>query len=271
MVTARNGIRLALAILAVLGVAVAEPDPPRKAESPGTEQFGTQYVRTWLAGRVVVEGGSVPPQRVAVTMNCGGLPRPQAYTEPNGHFGFEPSFAPALPSYVPASDDPRQIDVEAGGGEDLLSGLSGRSSCRLSAELPGYSSSQLHVGFLGPGGTTLLSDSNTTSVGEIVLRLVKRFAGNSVSETMSHAPPIALEDYEEGMRQLRLPGPDGEQAALHLERALQAYPAFAQAWVALGEARWILGKRAEATQAFTRSINADPRFLPPYEMLIYLT
>ena len=193
----------------------------------------------------------------------------QAYTEPNGHFGFEPVDSSPTPSFAPASDDPSQLVVDTEGSQDLLPGLAHRLNCRLSADLPGYSSTELHVGFLGSDGTTLLSDSEGGVAGDIVLRMDRRYAGHAASETMAAAPAIAVAAYEDGMRMLRQPRPDGRQAAHHLERTLNAYPVFAEAWVALGEARWILGMLAEATQAFARSINADPKFLPPYEMLIH--
>ncbi len=256
--------------MAIFAVGLAGQSLPPDHEVSTGEKAAPQYVRSWLAGRVVVEGNRVPPQRVAVTLNCGGLPRTQAYTQPNGHFGFEPSYVDALPSLAPATDEPEGIEPDTDGEQDLRSGVSARSNCRLGAKLSGYTSSQSYVGFLGSDGVTLLSYSKKTSVGEIVLRPLEGLAGNAVSDTMELAPEIALADYEAGMRLLREVHPDGVQAARHLEQALQAFPRFAEAWVALGEARWILGMRAEATQAFTRSINADPQFLPPYEMLIHL-
>ena len=270
MVLSSRELCLASASLLVAVIQLAAQSPPAEFKQAGTEQVGTRHVRAWVTGRVVVEGYKVPPQSVAVSMNCGGLPRTQAYTESDGHFGFEPTFAPSLSASSPVGADSERTAAEIQGVQGIESSVASQWNCRLSANLAGYTSSQLDVGLLGPDGATLLSYSDQASVGDIVLRRLESLTGHAVSSTMADAPDVAVAEYEQGMLLLRKPKPNDRRAALHLERAVEAYPEFAEAWVALGEARWALGNRAEATQAFTRSINADPKFLPAYEMLIYI-
>ena len=208
MVLSSRELCLASASLLVAVIQLAAQSPPAEFKQAGTEQVGTRHVRAWVTGRVVVEGYKVPPQSVAVSMNCGGLPRTQAYTESDGHFGFEPTFAPSLSASSPVGADSERTAAEIQGVQGIESSVASQWNCRLSANLAGYTSSQLDVGLLGPDGATLLSYSDQASVGDIVLRRLESLTGHAVSSTMADAPDVAVAVYEQGMlgqRQLFLP------------------------------------------------------------------
>lgn len=69
---------------------------------------------------------------------------------------------------------------------------------------------------------------------------------------------------------LRRMSPNYQKSAAHLEAAVEAYPEYAEAWAALGEARLGLENLPGAKDALTASIDADPKYLRPYEPLMQM-
>jgi tetratricopeptide (TPR) repeat protein len=53
----------------------------------------------------------------------------------------------------------------------------------------------------------------------------------------------------------------------NLQKAVEIYPGFAEAWQFLGETYIMEGKESEAMDAFRRAIEADHQYLPPYATL----
>jgi Tfp pilus assembly protein PilF len=60
---------------------------------------------------------------------------------------------------------------------------------------------------------------------------------------------------------------DSQTAAKEFQNAVTAAPKFAEGWQALGIVQNNLGKTAEARDAYTHAIEADPKMLPPYVTL----
>lgn len=219
-------------------------------------QLGTPV---YLHGRVVTNAGVPPPERVIVKLNCGAKSTPQDYTDRKGRFSFQPGGNQSL-MFSDASVNPRH----AAGRSRLTVGATGSanlSQCHLEAELPGYRSDRLSLGMFRMG---------SNDVGLIVLHRLKGLIGDTVSVTTLTAPTSAEKAYRKGLKALHKARPNREEAIRHLERAVEVYPEYATAWAALGEARRGLEDGDGARTAYTRAMEADPRFLPPYEPLMDL-
>ena len=220
-------------------------------------QMGTPV---YLHGRVVTNAGEPPPERVVVKLNCGTSSRPQDYTDRKGHFSFQPysnqslMFADASVNRTSPVGGRSGLTVGSTGGANL-------SQCHLEAELPGYRSDRLSLGMLRMG---------SNDVGLIVLHRLEGLIGATVSVTTLAAPASAQKAYRKGVKALRKMRPNREEAIRHLERAVEVYPEYATAWAALGEARRGLEHEDSARTAYTRAMEADPKFLLPYGPLMDL-
>lgn len=134
--------------------------------------------------------------------------------------------------------------------------------CHLTAHLTGYRSDRLPLGSAG--------SLERNNVGTIVLHRLKGVEGHTVSLTSLKAPRDATKAYDKGARMLRRMSPNYQKRAAHLEAAVEAYPEYAEAWAALGEARLGLENLPGAKDALTASIDADPKYLGPYEPLMQM-
>jgi tetratricopeptide (TPR) repeat protein len=76
--------------------------------SPAALLFAQQTTLGSIIGRVRVERGDVPPQRIMVTLEYLGAPRDSAYTDGQGQFGFH-SLSPGL--YAVSVNDPQYEPV----------------------------------------------------------------------------------------------------------------------------------------------------------------
>ena len=211
-----------------------------------------------LVGRVLTGNGEPPPDRVLVKMDCGSGARPQGYTDAKGRFSFEPNGDRTLLA-SDASVPSRNV------GRGPVTAPMGRMNlyhCHLVVHVPGYRSDRLPLRSAG--------SLERNDVGTIVLHRLQGFEGHTVSLTSLTAPRAAKRAYEKGIRMLRRVSPNYEKSAAHLETAVEAYPEYAEAWAALGEVRLGLDDLEGAKEALTRSIDADPKLLRPYEPLMQM-
>ncbi len=104
--------------------------------------------------------------------------------------------------------------------------------------------------------------------GVIVLKRVGDNEGTSVSITTLNAPKEARKAYESGVADLSRK--KFEAAQKDFERAVAAYPQYAQAWSDLGEALMQDLKPQEARAACEHALEADPKYLKPYVQLARL-
>ena len=188
----------------------------------------------FLQGHVVTATGEPAPERVLIMLECEGIAIRQAYTYKRGYFRFSPT-------------------------SESLGLFSDLSICVLYGEAPGYRSDRLRL--LAPR----TSGQAGNYVGQIVMESIDGVLGHTVSMTTASAPGNSRQAYDKGMRLLHSKNPNYKKAIGHFERAVETYPGFAAAWLALGESRLGLGDEAGAGQAFARSSEVDPKFLPPYD------
>lgn len=191
-------------------------------------------------------------------MDCGGGARPQGYTDAKGRFSFEPNGDRTLL----ASDASVPSRALERGPIRARTGRINLFHCHLTAHLTGYRSDRLPLGSAG--------SLERNNVGTIVLHRLKGVEGHTVSLTSLKAPRDATKAYDKGARMLRRMSPNYQKSAAHLEAAVEAYPEYAEAWAALGEARLGLENLPGAKDALTASIDADTKYLGPYEPLMQM-
>ncbi len=146
------------------------------------------------------------------------------------------------------------------GGRARGSGSTSVRNCELLAELPGYRSSISRLAHVPSFGIH--------RVGTIVLYGLKGVTGETVSATTLMAPSSATKAYRKGLKALYIENPNYKLSIKHLERAVAEYSDYAAAWASLAEARMSSGDWAGAREAFLKSIEADPKYLKPYEPFI---
>jgi tetratricopeptide (TPR) repeat protein len=187
-------------------------------------------------------------------MVCSNLTRTVASTDSKGRFTFQWGGRANLVS--DASDSGRRnnsplLGVSSG---DAVTELRTIVSCGLRANLPGYRSDDLDL--------TDRRALDHTDVGVIVLHRAFAVEGLAVSTTSLKAPKNARNAYEGGLKAMRSGRMD--EAAKEFQRAIAAYPAYANAWLELGRAQHRLGSSQAARETWKRAIALDPKLTGPY-------
>jgi tetratricopeptide (TPR) repeat protein len=208
----------------------------------------------FLAGQVVLEDGTPPPDSVIVTMSCdGGRPVPQGYTDSYGRFNFEAGRNVAAMMDV-QNANPNPL---LGSGNVSTADLTG---CDLRAEAAGFASNVIDL-----SGRRLLESPN---VGTLELKKLDGVVGTAFSAMTMHARNDAKKAYERGRALAKEEKFD--EAVDELERAVRIEPLFAAAWFELGRVHHDLRRADEAEEAYRKAAAADPEFVKPYRQLALL-
>jgi tetratricopeptide (TPR) repeat protein len=227
----------------IQGLAPATPLPSGADYSAGT----------YLSGRVAVEDGAVALREIAIEMVCSNLRRTVASTDSEGRFTFRYGGANAVSDasdWGQRSSNPL-LDISSG---DAATALRTVVNCDLRASLSGYTSDEVHL--------TDRRATDRSDVGTIVLHRVFAVEGVAVSRTSLNAPKKARAIYDSGMKSMRSGRMDA--ASKDFERAIKAYPEYANAWLELGRARQQLGTASTAREAWQKAIEIDPKLTGPY-------
>ena len=237
-------------------------------EGHGPPPANSRYVIETVEGRVVVGGGASPPGRVRIELVCGDLVRPAGLADEHGRFRFGVGRHPTLQAAIERTKAVRGTTLE---GRQIVYPVPEQGllvPCDVTAMLDGYRSTSIEVGLRSHDGITIVGDRRRMDLGFLVLHHLEDLDHYARSSTTSQATGTARRAYQAGIRALENQFPDYQRAASRFERAVEAYPGFAGGWSALGLTRWILGNDGAALQAFTRAINADPKYLMPYEVMM---
>jgi hypothetical protein len=249
---------LALFPLAVLGI----PQVPKggtPAPSAGPRPIppadpGTLINRDWnnlsalgrsgdkLTGTVAVAGGALPWEPVLVMVTCDGKARFTTNTDRKGFFII--SGVDAMGSTTINANPKPVADQYLG--------------CIVTAEVPGFNSTTL------PIATRHVMDS--PNLGTITLR--REDGGSGLSGTTSSAPKDAIKAFEKA--RVELLDSKLDLAQRDLQKAVQIYPGFAEAWYQLGRIQES-ANLPDASNSFSKAIAADPKFLLPYPHLATLS
>jgi len=240
------------AALAGLVGSIAAPPAAAQASRAGPGQASGLFPERgrpfFLAGTVVLEDGSPPPEPVSIVRSCGGKPDvPQGFTDAEGRFSFEVGR-----SLSPLMDIQNQL-----GGDPFASGYRDLTGCDLHAVASGFQSDAIDL-----GGRRLLESPD---VGTIVLRRLEGVRGSVFSATTQRAQRDARSAFEKG--RARAQKQKYDEAVREYEKAVQAAPRFAAAWFELGLVHQIQGRLDDAKKAYREAVTADPDFVKPYRQL----
>ncbi len=196
-----------------------------------------------LLGKVKIEGEALLWNPILISVMCNGTPTYNTRTDPKGNF----QIALAMPPGALESDAKRQMETRYEG-------------CAVQASFTGFHSSSVTI--------TERNLRDDPDLGTITLsRAGGRAAGTALSQTVESAPPTAVKEFEKARTELIDQKPD--KARRDLEKAVQNYPSFAEAWYQLGILQQA-DNAGEARGSFLKAAGADPKFVLPYDQLARL-
>jgi tetratricopeptide (TPR) repeat protein len=134
------------------------------------------------------------------------------------------------------------------------------ANCELRADLAGYTSSRVSL--------ANHRDFDNFDVGSIVLHRISGDEGHVVSVLSLKAPKDAKKNFDKGTGQLRANKP--ADAAASFQKAVAAYPQYADAWLSLGKVESQMGARDEAQTDFQKAMELDDKLIGPWLELGYM-
>lgn len=247
------------------------PTDPRQQQPQ--QRFPDQMQRPiFLSGKVVLDDGTPPPEPVTIERVCNGNVRPEAYTDSKGRFSFQLGQNTGMLSDASVSNssdgfgnDPfgnQQRNSPFGGAAGGNRGVSERDlmGCELRASLPGFRSEIVNL-----SGRRFMDNPD---VGTIILRRLANVEGLTFSATTAMAPKDAKKAYEKSRDLLKKK--KIADAQKELEKAVQIYPKFANAWSDLGMVHEAQDHPAEAMNAYKQAVEADSKLVKPYVAMALL-
>jgi tetratricopeptide (TPR) repeat protein len=213
----------------------------------------------FLSGKVVVDDGSALTEAAALQTDCKGQRHTVGHTDTKGQFSFQiGGGSQNHTSELPDPTDTGSNQTPAG----QRSAIPDWHGCQLEAIAPGFTSRQVELG-------SLLSGDSYVNVGNVVLHRMAQTQGFFLSATSAAAPPKAKKNFDKGVSLEKKN--KWAAAQQRFQSAVDLYPKFAVAWVALGRMQLKQDRENEARESFQKAIAADSRFLPPYQELIAIS
>jgi tetratricopeptide (TPR) repeat protein len=199
-----------------------------------------------LFGKVSVEGEPLLWNPILISVICNGTTVSTTRTDPSGKFLIP--IVPAPGSLSLQGDQQRQMETHYEG-------------CTVQAAFTGFHS-----------GTITITRNNLRDEPDLGTLTLSREGGRSsataVSNTIESAPANAVKSFDKARADLMEQKPD--RAEHDLEKAVQAYPSFAEAWYQLGKLQQT-SNPPDAQNSFSKAAAADPQFVLPYEQLATLS
>ncbi len=220
------------------------------ASSPLAERSSNARA-VFIAGRVMISGGSTVPDHIPIERVCNGMVRREGYTDSRGEFQFE-------------LGRNQERDASQDDSDRMLTTRSARSvqggsqirfdNCELRAALPGFISSLVSM--------RVENDATVLHVQPIVLTRMGGVEGATVSLTSISAPADARKAYEKG----RKAGSEKrfDEAIKELNKAVEIYPQYAVAWSLMAEIHRVENHFDLAKQEYAQALAADSKFVSPY-------
>jgi Tetratricopeptide repeat len=193
-----------------------------------------------LFGKVIASGDAFLWEPIPVIITCKGAAESASQTDSSGHFLIRP--AKISGELGVQGDTKRQMEVRYEG-------------CVVSASLIGFDSTEITI--------THRNLREDPDLGTITLKR-KSGGASSSSGSRESIPPAALKSFDKARAQLIDQKPDHAQK--ELEKAVQIYPQFAEAWYQLGRLQAATDSQS-AHESFTKAAAADTSFVSPYEQL----
>jgi Tfp pilus assembly protein PilF len=251
----RWSILMACFVLPTIAVPAAAqrastPAPPSTITRPGSLQDSGLY-DYWtemseqgraggvLLGKLTVEGEPLPWEPIFISVLCRGTIFHTTQTDPKGRFVITSDHVPGALSVQ--GDAERQMETHYQG-------------CTVQASLSGYRSSAITI--------TQRNFLTAPDLGIISLSREGRGEGTAVSRTSESAPADARKAFEKARSEVLDQKTD--RAQQDLQKAVAIYPSYAAAWFQLGMLQETSNPR-DAEKSFSRALDADPKFVLPYE------
>ena len=197
-----------------------------------------------LLGKLALEGEPLPWQPMLVSVDCKGSVVNSTQTDLQGRFVI--TFTEAHGTTGTPSDALRQMETKYEG-------------CMVRGSVAGFGSNSVTI--------TAHNLRDEPNLGTITLSPKARGGGTELSTTTQAAPSNAMKAFEKAREEWIAQNPDG--AEKNLKKAVQLYPAFAQAWLQLGKIQEASEPQA-ARESFSKAMFADPKFILPFEQLAAL-
>ncbi len=192
-------------------------------------------------GKVAIAGELLPWQPILVTVSCKDSTVYTTQSDPKGNFTI-------LPGRIPGS-----LSLQGDRQRQMQTYLEG---CSLKGFLTGFRSTDIiltqHI---------LRDDPN---VGTLTLSRDSKSRATAMSTTSQNAPADAKKHWSKAGEYMLAEKQD--KAAHELEKAVKAFPGFADAWYELGRLEMQSSPR-DAQTCFEKAAGADPQYVPPYEEL----
>jgi tetratricopeptide (TPR) repeat protein len=212
----------------------------------------------FLSGKVAIDDGTVVTEPVGIQTVCRGLKRTVTHSDSHGSFSFQlasPDGTPVTESVGDAETVWSNNTVPRGSANDWW------KDCELQAGLPGFSSTVIEL-------SSQQSPSENIDIGRIVLHRIGLVQGFTISATSAMAPDEARKAYMKGLEDEK----KSKWEAAHelFNKAVHIYSRYAIAWLELGRVQVQQNDPSGARQAFQHALEADPKFVSPYEELAQL-
>lgn len=217
----------------------------------------------FISGIVALPDGTEPPERAVIERLCSSNNvRFEGYTDSKGRFGLQLGQNQQL---IPDASSTMFVEPTQGFSNSTRSGPSVSNAdpyfdCELRARLAGYISSTILLAGRRP--------MDNPDVGRIILYPINKIEGKAVSATSANAPREARKAFDKGVSEAKKKKFD--QAEKELRRAVELHPKYADAWLELGKTYAARKQSAEARDAFSHAIAADPAYVYPYEQLYFI-
>jgi hypothetical protein len=196
-----------------------------------------------LGGRVTIEGAA-PGYPVEVRIMCAGKLSLRALTDTKGNFSLN----------LPRQNGPATVR-----SEESLNSVNALADCIAEGVLLGQRSDQIKI-----RNRSFVDGSN---LGTIVLHRSEDAEGTMISSTGAAAPKDARKAFEKAFAELTEQKLD--PAEKDLQKTVQLYPAYADAWFELGNLQARKNPGA-ARNSYLQAVAADPKFVRPYQGLMQL-
>jgi tetratricopeptide (TPR) repeat protein len=207
-----------------------------------------------------METGQPVPEPVSVSLQCGVRPLQVIKSDLKGYFEFAlgATGAQSDTDYSASNDAritpsgstpiPNSGGIQSGGLQNELAG------CEVRVSVSGFQ----------PMSKTLAdrTDIAGIDVGTLQLERIAGVTGSSISVTSLQVPNDARKEFEKGDKDAHSNHLDS--ATTHLEKAVAKYDKYAAAWNELGNLYATSKATDKSRQAFQKSIDADPHYVPPY-------
>jgi Tfp pilus assembly protein PilF len=244
---------IALGVQACAQIASQVGDAPNPSEGPeGTSSIGNQENFSQLAlhqrggmsftGKIAVREAPLPWDAIPVVVTCNGAVRYRTEADPKGAFIIQGQVTSS--ELVTTKADLKQVSAS-----QLI-------GCNISADVPGYRSTTLHI------ANQDIRDN--PDLGTITLR-----PDEAASTPVTSANKEAQKKYDKARAEYLS---NNTNAAEHdLEKATQIDPQFADAWYELGKMQQQKSDNQAALASYLKAVAADAKFVSPYERIAELS